>query len=199
LSDIGDTVKQLYDNFLLRDLLSSVTPGAIVVVSASLVKFCPSQILDFSRSVPFIAYIPIFGVFYIVGFGIQCLGAEIIRGKRFRLIKFHRCNTDEDFYDELKEFFAKADEKFKLDHERFAVLRQMGGNSALAIFIAGVLLAIRQLKLESFWPFWPFWVLGAIVAISLYVGHLVHVTRQEKWRNAVKEQSDKKTPAESQK
>jgi len=70
MSDIGDTVEHLYDNFLLRDLLSFVTPGAIVVISALLLKFCPSQILDFSKSIPFIMYIPIFGVFYIIGFAI---------------------------------------------------------------------------------------------------------------------------------
>jgi len=110
------------------------------------------------------------------------------------VIKFHHYDNDKELYKALIEFLAKPNnEEFKLHHERFTVLRQTGGNSALAIFIAGVLLVIRQWAPSS-WSFWTLWIFGAILAVSLYAGHKVHITGQEKWRNAIKEKLEFKPP-----
>ncbi len=79
MSGIGDAIRYLYGTFILRDLLSFVTPGAIIVGSALLLKFDPSQdqILNFAKSIPLIVYLPIFGICYVVGFAIQCFGVRI--------------------------------------------------------------------------------------------------------------------------
>ncbi len=78
MSDIGEGIKHLYSKFILRDVLSFVTPGAIVVGTALLLKWEPARILEWMRQVRGIMYIPIFGLFYAVGFALQCFG-EILR------------------------------------------------------------------------------------------------------------------------
>ena len=46
---MGDVIKNLYDKFIMRDLLSFITPGAVVVLTAFLLLLpeqCLSQRLD---------------------------------------------------------------------------------------------------------------------------------------------------------
>jgi hypothetical protein len=135
----------------------------------------------FLQSIPFVLYIPIFGTLFMVGFAIQRLGAEIIRFKKWRLIKFHHRETDKEHFTRLDTFRSKADEKALRQHERFVILKQMCGNGAVAIFIASILLSIKR------WiPHFSLLALGAmivLVIISLYWGHLVHVREQEEWED----------------
>ena len=79
MSDIVDGIKDFYDHFIMRDLLSFVTPGAIIVISILLLKYDFSHILDSSKSIPILVYIPIFGLFFMVGFAVQVFGAEILK------------------------------------------------------------------------------------------------------------------------
>ncbi len=78
---MGQAIKYLYSQFILRDVLSFITPGAIVVLTAFLL-FLPEpclwqrldKLFDYSRSVHWLLYVPFFGVFYMVGFAVQCFG-----------------------------------------------------------------------------------------------------------------------------
>lgn len=70
MGDIGNAVKYLYQQFILRDVLSFVTPGVIVVWIA--ISLFQSELLE--QSIHWLLYIPIFGVLYVVGFAVQCLG-----------------------------------------------------------------------------------------------------------------------------
>jgi len=81
MGDFGSAIKSLYQDFILRDVLSFVMPGAIVVLTAFLLflpETCFNQRLDtlfsYSQDMHWLLYIPIFGLFYMVGFAIQCLG-----------------------------------------------------------------------------------------------------------------------------
>ena len=84
MRDFGNVIKDLYEKFILRDILSFVTPGAIVVLTAFVLFIQEPTLRDnlekffeYSRSMHWLLYIPLFGVFYTVGFAIQCFG-EII-------------------------------------------------------------------------------------------------------------------------
>lgn len=178
MSDIGDAIKYLYREFILRDLLSFVTPGAIVIVSALLFRFDLYQTLTFSKLIPLILYIPVFGVFFMVGFAIQILGAEILH-----IIRFHTRDTDTDNYECLAKFLSKADEEEKRQRERFVVLKQMCGNGAIAILIAAILLIIKL---------WPpsssvlvLIIMTILISLFLFLGHYVHVKRQMEWEDTI--------------
>lgn len=121
-------------------------------------------------------FIPIFGVLFVIGFAIQCFGAEIVH-----VIKFHRCKNDREHFERLSRFHQNKDEKLEQQHGRFVVLKQMSGNCFLAILIAGALFATKQC-IPSCYNL----VLGILIVlmvISLRWGHEVHVRRQEEWED----------------
>ncbi|MFH0942108.1 MAG: hypothetical protein V1823_03700 [Chloroflexota bacterium] len=84
MEGFGSSIKYLYQNFILRDVLSFITPGAIIVLTAFYLFLYPwisshyPQILF----IHWLLYIPIFGLFFVVGFAVQCFG-EIIGLVRF--------------------------------------------------------------------------------------------------------------------
>ncbi|MFV1950929.1 MAG: hypothetical protein ACC630_03060 [Nitrospinota bacterium] len=208
MSDIGNGIKYLYERFILRDLLSFVTPGTIVVASILLPlllnKLELSEVLDISKSIPFIFYIPIFGFLFMVGFAVQCFG-EVIH-----LIKIHEFKAkdkakakakdknkqelcmqlrkvlrskdqeadDNEHRNQLRKFQLKADEDAKRLHEREVIFKQMCGNGAFAIFIASILFLIKLWKPDYYC--YALWVLLVIVVISLHYGHCVRVNNEKR-------------------
>jgi hypothetical protein len=151
-----------------------VLPGAEVALAAFILTW-PWTILSeqfgdlfqFTFSIPWLLYIPIFGLFYLVGFAVQCFG-ELLG-----LIRIHRtarsnwrqrfkilwCGWDEESniwwkeaHKEVVHFHGviqKGDERNKqfewaqLQQERLIVLKQMCANGFLASCIAGLFLVFR--------------------------------------------------------
>jgi hypothetical protein len=190
---MGDAIKYLYSQFILRDVLSFITPGAIVVFAATYV-FYP-ELLD--RAIHWLLFIPLFGVFYIVGFALQCFGelfgfirftpyGERSWGKRFGIFSCkYVTNKDSiiwwqeeekklsDFYEE-----AKENEGVQQGHERMVVMKQMCGNGLMAIFIAGIFILVYFLC-ACIWVNIALGVLLAIVLLgSLFWGYRVHMLKQ---------------------
>ena len=176
MSDIGEAIKYLYEKFILRDLLSFVTPGAIVIGSILFLRWDFCQILEYSKSIPFVLLIPILGILFVVGFAIQCFGADIVH-----IIQFHSCKNDREHFERLSRFYQNKDDKSEQQHERFVVLKQMSGNCFLAILIAGALFAAKQ----CIPPFYNtlLGILILLMVISLFWGHRVHVKRQKEWED----------------
>jgi hypothetical protein len=174
MGDLGSAIKYLYNQFILRDVLSSITPGAVVVLTAFLIllpeptlKDSLEKLFEYSSNMHWLLYIPLFGVFYIAGFAIECLG------RIFGLIEIHRldkshflerlrvfCPSWEDRDDTLKlrENWRKHQEEEadvenalkqmgieaeQLTRERLIVLKQMCAAGSLTVVIAGVFLAVN--------------------------------------------------------
>ncbi len=85
MSDLSDTIKGFYSDFILRDLLSFVTPGAIVILSSVFVLVnldittIQGQIhgVMILANIPIVFWILLFGLFYLTGFGLQCFSNRI--------------------------------------------------------------------------------------------------------------------------
>ena len=98
MGDFGNALKYLYSQFILRDVLSFITPGAIIVLSV-FVLFLPEyslvqrldKLFEYSQSIHWLLYIPLFGVFYIVGFAIQCFGEITGLVRSHRIAKSSCC------------------------------------------------------------------------------------------------------------
>lgn len=153
--NISSIVKDLYNKFLMRDLLSFIVPGAIVIVSLLLVLVSPLDLLRYAKEIPFLVYIPIFGFFFVIGFFVQCFGTLIYN--KDPMIKFYsprwldtneHVNGDKgnEVTRESKIVCAKRNKKtldlkgeYKLHWERIAVLKQMCGNNAMALLISLVI------------------------------------------------------------
>jgi hypothetical protein len=85
MSDLSDTIKGFYSDFILRDLLSFVTPGAIVFLTFifAVLKIDISTIwgqtyiVHILSQISIIIWILLFGLFYIVGLGLQIVNQRI--------------------------------------------------------------------------------------------------------------------------
>jgi len=186
MSGMVELIKYFYQGFVLRDLLSLATPGAVVVGSALLLVYDSTEIFDTMNSIPFIIYLPIFAVCYIVGFALQCFG--VITG----LITFYNpkfisekvkdnggMKTTEGMkvhWERVTRFKKEASDEAKLHWERLVMLKQMCGNSAIAMFIAGILLSIKvwMPSLST----WAVIAIALVILISLYWGHHIHRDQQ---------------------
>jgi len=201
MGGFGDAIKYLYSQFILRDVLSSITPGAVVVLTTFLIllleptlKDSLGKLFEYSHNMHWLLYIPLFGVFYIAGFAIECLGRIL------GLIRIHPFDKS-DLRERLKVFcpswgkddplwknWRKAQEE-ELDvekaikqeekdwaqptRERLIVLKQMCSNGALAIVIAGVFLFIPKLLLIKFHASSEVTLIVSMVVISMVVVSLL--------------------------
>jgi hypothetical protein len=85
MSDLSDTIKGFYSEFILRDLLSFVTPGAIVILPSVFVLVNLDittiqgqiHIVRTLADIPIAFWILLFGLFYLTGFGLQCFSHRI--------------------------------------------------------------------------------------------------------------------------
>ena len=196
MAGFGDAIKYLYEKFILRDMLSFVTPGAIVVLTAFLI-FLPEPSLrtlfQYSRSMYGLLYIPLFGLFYITGFAIECLGRilgfmqihRLDRSHLWERVRVFRCGW-EDKHDKIWNNWKKAqEEQVKLSHtikqhesdwaqlmqERLIVLKQMSVSGAIAIFIAGVFIAVSKLCSWSYANVFIVSLVAFLLLASLYWGY----------------------------
>jgi hypothetical protein len=80
MSDLSDTIKGFYSDFILRDLLSFVMPGAILTASLVLtlvnldINTIPGlfYVVKIIGVVSIVIWVLLFGLFYIIGYGLQC-------------------------------------------------------------------------------------------------------------------------------
>ena len=140
MQGFGYAIKYLYEKFILRDVLSFVTPGALVVLAASLLFLSgslPQQLetlLRYSRETHWLLYILLFGAFYLVGFAVQCLGeiTGLIQFTPYAEKSWHKrrsmfcCSWDKNYdkpqesniwwwkeHEELKKFWEATREETK--------------------------------------------------------------------------------------
>ncbi len=180
---MGDAIKYLYDKFILRDLFSFITPGAIVILTA-IVLFVPqATLLAWSRYIPWLFYIPLFGIFYVTGFAVQCLGVflgcirlhkieESSITQRFRML-FGKLRSKEDVSKSAREKevdFLNATAKAvwaRQHHERSVILKQMCANNLWAVIIV-----VFTLLLKLLWPSpMGLLIIAVLLLISLFWGY----------------------------
>jgi hypothetical protein len=212
MGGFGNAVKYLYSQFILRDLLSFITPGALVVLTAFLILLpepCLSQrlatLFKYSRDMHWLLYIPLLGVFYIVGFAIQCLG-EILHlvyfhpnyrscwSQTFRIFHCRKWYDNDNMWwmlihEEAVAFHEHAKKYHKewalQEDERLTVLMQMCINGFLSIAIAAILLGISRIPLTCLKAVLVIFVVLLPLLASLFWGHRIHVLREFTMRRAV--------------
>ena len=211
MAGFGDAIKYLYEKFILRDVLSFVTPGAIVVLTA--VYLLRPDLLTSTIQWPL--YIPLFGLFFLVGFAVQCFGEMIgivhfwpyhrscwhqrrhIFGSRW----YERSNVWwKKAHEEMVAFYEDTEcdkerakkEWARQNHERLVVLKQMCANGLLASVIAGTFVLVVQRSFTQIQGWVAAWAI--ILLFSLFWGYRIHVLRQDTWREAIvsKSQASKK-------
>jgi hypothetical protein len=220
MSDLSDTIKGFYSDFILRDLLSFVTPGAIVtgafifMMSGFFSTFIPIQYSDLIPLIvsggilwrifqmPIYVWILLFGLFYIIGIGVQHLG-ERTTLTQFPPKRYENKNseysfgigdkdkiTDSQYYEKFRlPFIQKTKDtdykKFETErkyHERFIVLMQTSGNSGIAFFVAAILIFVGFIIDQFSQQFFLLLVGGLlIISVILILSFQTHRKRLLDW------------------
>lgn len=209
--NISSIAKDLYDKFLMRDLLSFIVPGVIVIISLLLTFVRPFDLLHYAKEIPFLLYIPIFGFCFVIGFFVQCFGALLY--KKNPMIKYYsprwldtnenvKGDTGNEVTRESKIVCAKRNkktldlkDKYKLHWERIAALKQMCGNNAMALLLSLIIYMNKRIVSVAFTGFeWQrimflfdvYILLSYIVAIYfLFRGHEEQVEIQMAFEDEV--------------
>lgn len=204
MNGIESIASRFYSDFILRDLLSFVTPGAIVLGSV-LYLFLPLGFLlrIFNELNPLL-YIPLLGLCYIIGIGLLMLGEEIDSTYEccFKKISigwfstFHAPTAIEQ-QKVVKSFHEKLTnhtrDQFSKIRERYVILMQACGTCCLAILISAVILLI---KFQLIYPLHSrlfHWIIPIsiliigmfFIAILLGNGYCVHKKRLKDWDNLI--------------
>lgn len=144
---MGDSITNLYERLVIRDLLSFVTPGAIVVLSIFLLW--RPELSDFFNVdaafsfFPFMLYLLIFGLFYVVGVVIHFFGRAL------RLTAVHKYNSEEEYMRRVQGILISDKERVVNLYERFVLLKWLCGNNAVAVAIGGILLIVKLMQSDN--------------------------------------------------
>jgi hypothetical protein len=178
MQGIAEAIKYLYQQFILRDVVAYVAPGTILAACLIRVHFGGLEpAVDFIERIPKIAYVPIYGLLFTLGLGIQNFGEKIGLVKdnvrkdrqghpseelRFnKLQKFHRVVLSRQTPDQ-KDGYTEWMERTR---ERIEVKKYASGNIALALVMGAVVFLLAKLSLSA--GRWAILATGAILAGSL--------------------------------
>jgi len=190
MQGITEAIKYLYQQFILRDVVAYVAPGAVLAVCLLGVHLGgPLPTINFIKDIPAIAYVPIYGLLFTTGLGIQNFGEMI------KLLRDSVRRNEKEHLDKLQEFHRAVlsnrvsgqmvneySDVLERTRERIEIKKYATGNLALAMVMGAILIWITKTFPNS-WN-WAILVIVAILAISLRRAHLVQVKNVKIWEDA---------------
>lgn len=189
MQGIAEAIKYLYQQFILRDVVAYVAPGAILAACLLRLHFRGlAPALKFVQDIPPIAYIPIYGLLFTIGLGIQNFG-EIIK-----LLKDHKRDSDEDRFDKLQKFHRAVlssqvshqmvneySEVLERTRERIEIKKYASGNIALAVVIGTISILVAKTFTNS--ANWTILAIGAILVVSLIRANWWQAENAKTWED----------------
>jgi hypothetical protein len=187
MQGITEAIKYLYQQFILRDVVAYVTPGTVLaacLLGVHLGGVNPT--IDFIKCIPAIAYVPIYGLLFTIGLGIENFGEMI------KLLRNTERANETEHLDKLQDFhravLSRRVSKRMVDEysdvlqrtrERIEVKKYAAGNIALAMVMGTVFIGITKTFPTS--SNWAILAIVEILAISLIRAHLVQVKNVKIW------------------
>jgi hypothetical protein len=189
-------IRYFYEQWILRDVLGYVTPGAIllVVVMGQLIGW--ESLMKLLRGLPALAFLPIFGLLFIAGFAMQNVG------ERLGLLRWHDRSSDEQHLKTLYQFHYQnitlendprsgAGGWTERTRERISVKKNMSGTALIALILSSIFTLIyqgvRMPTLSSTWKTWATLVLIALLVgllcWGLFRGHRHQHNNQKIWED----------------
>jgi hypothetical protein len=185
MQGMAEAIKYLYQHFILRDVVAYVAPGAIL--AACLLRLHYGGLdpaLKFIKDIPPIAYVPIYGLLFTIGLGIQNFG-EMIKFRGGSLLKDHTRENNKVRFDKLQEFHRAVlssqvskqmvneyTEVLERTRERIEIKKYASGNIAVALVMTAISMLVAKTFTNS--ASWVILAIGAILAVSL-----IHANRSQ--------------------
>jgi hypothetical protein len=161
-------------------VLSYVTPGAIV--AGCVLKLHHAAFLEWLKGLPTAAYIPLFGILFLIGLALQNLG-ELLR-----ILKWHDRTDDKTHLKILHKFHSSSqktceNEWLERTRERMAVKKIAAGTTVMATVISLGLIVLHEYSPDSLSKAEV--ILCLLLVIGLYHGHRRQLRAQESWEDDV--------------
>lgn len=139
---MADLFQAFYTQFILRDLLGKVAPGALLLLAVSLTEISFSTAIEHISEASREVWVVTTVVAWVVGLSLQGFG-EILG-----LVKYHMKLEDTTNWQRMQaDFHAKATPSQEKHNERFVVIKEASGNAAVAIGLSIVIAC--ALKLDA--------------------------------------------------
>lgn len=210
MRELNSFVSGLYEAFILRDLMSYVLPGAIVLLSVLLLWRDAVQIKGFFLDLDWWLLVPLLGLTFIIGFALHCLG-ELVGLIKVSLIgddlkckerfEIFRCRASEPTKQWLSEAYQMWANYFRATEqtswggpnlERLVAIKLMCGNVFMAVCLATVVAPVGILGDRGSWTSYVLTIVCALLLTgSLLWGHRAYVLRQDTWMETVIDQEQK--------
>lgn len=189
MQGITEAIKYFYQQFILRDVVAYVAPGTILMVCLVDVYLGGLEpTLNLIKWIPSIAYVPIYGLLFTAGLGIQNFGEMIkllkdtVRANEeehlHKLQQFHRAVLSAPV---SKQMVSEYSDVLERTRERIEIKKYATGNIAIAIAMGALLIGITKTFPNS--ARWAILVIVAILVISLLRAHRVQVKNVKIWED----------------
>lgn len=177
--------KNLYTNFLLRDILAKAVPGFIVLAYIFQGKM---PIAHPKQGFPEIVVITvIYGLSFMTGMLLQFLGSRKIPRTNWSFIRIYVHNNDQDVsLKKLEEFLNTTKDREVLRHqrERFVILKNMAGTYAIALLAILVLEFAKYLS-RMIYPFPIALLMLFFLFLALWGQNRFHANEQKVWEEMI--------------
>jgi hypothetical protein len=199
MQGIGEAIKYLYQQWILRDIVAYVTPGTILGACILKIVLDGGSVFGFVRGIPAIAYVPIYGLLFATGLAVQNFG-EMVRVLWDYRRDVPRVKYSDEWarFDELRRFHQVACNKVEYDdqlertRERIEVKKYASGNITLAALISLVLISVSKILPNS--GHWPAAVVGLVLIGSLWRAHRTELRYLTIWQQGAREDAGTGTP-----
>jgi len=162
----------LYSRFILRDLVSKIFPGSLVISAIALSLLPQEEVLSLVLQMPFFGWLVVFSAAWTTAFAMQSIGE--VTG----MIKYWKSGVrDKAFRSKLVLFTDTASDIQVQQFERLIVIREACGNTYVAALLSLLVLYVTMLnklgwsdtmsKIAEVWP--------ALVAVALFIAALVRM------------------------
>jgi len=192
MQGIAEAIKYLYQQFILRDVVAYVAPGAILAGCVLKVLLGTAAAVKFAGDIPAIAYLPIYGGLLLTGLALENLG-EVIGLLRFHNRRHLKRVDDKEHFRVLQEFHrvastaGNADKDDSYDtwlertRERITVKKYASGNMVVAILISMILILVTKRRPDL--RLWAIAFVGVILIASLLRSHWYQLNLQVIWED----------------
>ena len=173
MQGLVDAIKYLYQQFILRDVVAYVAPGTIL--AACLLRVYLGSLehaVEFLKSIPAVAYVPVYGLLFTMGLGIQNFGEMIKllkdtvrKDEQQRLEKlqqFHRVVLSHRVSHQMSNEYSEVLERTR---ERIDIKKYASGNIALATVMGAIVIWVGKTFPTS--AHWAILGIGVILVVSL--------------------------------
>ncbi len=142
MKELESLFEALYNRFILRDLFGKIVPGLILLVAlyVALVRpdTSPAGVITLLTSLSVPMWIVLGSIGWITAFGVQWLG------ERIKILRYYGdwIPNDKSWYEKVVRFTQVASPAEKDLFERFVVIKETCGNTAMSLVLSALVLFI---------------------------------------------------------